>query len=486
MRNDRGWDIPTEIDDGNRICVKFEIPDQLAYRAAVTDTINALTKWINWQKGGIGAGDTRATQVGQLFKQTAWQTLVYEDCEMDKCCCDCGDTIINIASNNNVAIDANIALVDIYIGNPSGWLPDVAGPLSPAQQAELDDYICTALSVYIRATIGAIEASIQQSADDACNTDSWVFRVADGLVGIAQDAWGFVGWGVSQLPDINGWLAPIAKSAEGWQLIGGLIRDTLTDVFGGDACEVQVMPMADDAINQYICQVRDVLIGQPLTYARWQAGWDTLQSATWDYSVWPYATDEENESWQQMLSAMLTSSMSSIEAYVEFTSLLDNIISGDRPGYSSAYCPCDDGCSDVTSTSQITIFAGMSGAAGGIKVYPAPVMRDDLFGGKIVATWTAEQANAGITFILPYSREVCLSQYNGDLYRTSTTASQPSQLTMQINGQDFTQPLFFGDEVDLFYNVIPDQPTVYFKLKTNPTNNRSLILNDNFRVTIGE
>lgn len=81
-----GYPIPEPIDNGSRICVKFEIPDAPEYRRAVKSQLQELGLWGLWDKS-YTIGDRRATDAAELFRRLLFKTLEFGDCD------DCPDML---------------------------------------------------------------------------------------------------------------------------------------------------------------------------------------------------------------------------------------------------------------------------------------------------------------------------------------------------------------------------------------------------------
>lgn len=76
----KGYPTANPLDNGSRICVNFEIPDQPEYRRAVKSQLDELGKWWNWKKN-YREPNTKATETAELFRRLIYQTLRFGDCE---------------------------------------------------------------------------------------------------------------------------------------------------------------------------------------------------------------------------------------------------------------------------------------------------------------------------------------------------------------------------------------------------------------------
>lgn len=80
-QRESGWIIPEEPFPVGRVCVQFEIPDNLEYRAYARATVQRLGQWFNWKRSYI-EGDRTAVQISQMFKQLLFETFTITDtCE---------------------------------------------------------------------------------------------------------------------------------------------------------------------------------------------------------------------------------------------------------------------------------------------------------------------------------------------------------------------------------------------------------------------
>lgn len=71
-----GWLLPENPFPEKRICVQFEIPDDIQYVAVINGLLADLGKWWNWEKGGDT--DRRATNVAAMFRKIIYETLCIE------------------------------------------------------------------------------------------------------------------------------------------------------------------------------------------------------------------------------------------------------------------------------------------------------------------------------------------------------------------------------------------------------------------------
>ena len=78
-QRNKGWPIPDPHIVPDRVCFQMEIPNDLAYIAAMLGTVAQLGKWWNWEKSYV-PGDTRATEVAEMWRDAMLTYQILPDC----------------------------------------------------------------------------------------------------------------------------------------------------------------------------------------------------------------------------------------------------------------------------------------------------------------------------------------------------------------------------------------------------------------------
>lgn len=78
-QRNKGYRLPSPIDGYPLTCVRFQIPDNPFYRAAVRGAVYELSKWFNWEKS-YTEGDTRARDAAEIFRTLLTETLEFGEC----------------------------------------------------------------------------------------------------------------------------------------------------------------------------------------------------------------------------------------------------------------------------------------------------------------------------------------------------------------------------------------------------------------------
>lgn len=162
-----GFLLPETIDPEASICIQFEIPDTVEYRAAARGLVLELTKWWNWEKS-YEPNDTRAAQAAALFRQYLSDSY-QESCDG----MDCNDVVDCIEANPDyIAMQSEILsqsqtatnqhldfLNEEYDGTPQSIGASI--PTTAPDAAE-ENALCWTLNTFVTGYCSYKTAKIQQ------------------------------------------------------------------------------------------------------------------------------------------------------------------------------------------------------------------------------------------------------------------------------------------------------------------------------------
>jgi hypothetical protein len=397
------------------VCVSFEIPDTLEYRAAVVDSVNALTKWINWQKGGIGKGDTRAAQVGALMKKTAWKTLCIGDnmacgtdlSALEDCLCEIA-SLLQQQRNDDVAQDRPVIPPD----DPAQNLPGLAPPATdlPAQQ-RLDAALCDVSKIQVEWIFESIYQGQLEKCAQEDNDPNWgaIFTSTGGLL-----------FGAIALA--SGGTAALALGATGAAFTAAGLGDFIFDyniLPDNDCSDLQRVPVALSRI--YGCQLWEHIRENGLSYSTVQRAFECTNQVAITYYRLNIEDDEAAAvTADDATRELLTQFVRNGEFYQSFMIALD--LYAENP-----YSPrnvCED-CATCDSATEDTIRAWDDPRI--VAINPAPAVIDNA-----TYAWPAETL-VEVTLDDVY----CLQRVNVELVRGATDTS-PTSVTVKIGDVEFS------------------------------------------------
>lgn len=161
-QRERGYNLPDPVDNGTRICVTMEIPNDPEYKNAVYAQLSLLGRWWNWKRDP----SLSAKDVAELMRRQILDTLVFDECGATPMTCEdvenCLETSGTIAGiNTNLSNSdylqksiGNQSRADKYTGTNQSIYPTAPNSASQNNQDSIDR-LCYAVDFFVREYVEA-------------------------------------------------------------------------------------------------------------------------------------------------------------------------------------------------------------------------------------------------------------------------------------------------------------------------------------------